>query len=141
MSEMSLAEAIRLGAMATEPGRGGLMTPGGRRCALAAAADACAMPGIQVVDLPSLFVPYNALRARFPILSTIVVHPVDGSERPLYEAIYTLNDINQWTREAIAAWVDTIERAQEPLDPTCDSSEVRTERETLSTAVAHSAPK
>lgn len=120
---MKLSEAIRLGAMSTEPGFDGFMVAGGPRCALGAAADAIGIPA--AVDDRGPGVPYSELRQRFPILNKSVAHPFkDDSEWQwqVCDVIWTLNDAQTWTRDQAAEWVETIERAQEPVIATEDHS-------------------
>ena len=110
---MTLAEAIRLGAMLRPQGRGGY-DDGESACALRSAAMA-----VGLVDLtnPTTFLNYVALRQRFPILNARVHAPVFGGQI-LLDAIWRLNDIARWSREAIADWVEQVERAHTPTEQT-----------------------
>jgi hypothetical protein len=111
---MKLSEAIRLGAMLSEPARNGRMN-GNRRCALAAASDAAGIPPVMVPGVGPC-VSHDDLVKRFPILSVVVHTPFRSwwSTGALLDAIWLLNDFHRWSREQIADWVETIEAQQEP---------------------------
>lgn len=124
---MKLSEAIRLGAMMSEQGFDGGMREGGKRCVLAAVADACGIPGSlrpeeaeMDQDSPLIpGVPYVRLRERFPELSRPVRFPHTlnsygklatqaGEIQILETVLWGLNDSCHWTREQIADWVETV---------------------------------
>lgn len=54
--------------------------------------------------------PYHTLRETFPILSTSAACPVRpcSLHMSVLNATVHLNDSHDWTREAIAEWVDTL---------------------------------
>lgn len=117
MSELTLSEAIRLGAMWSPQGRLGYMD-GVERCALGAAADAVGIKGVVYHDEPRPIIDYDALKARWPVLRGTSKCPactnyLTGTN----DAIWHLNDWHKWTRERIADWVATIEAAQEVSEP------------------------
>lgn len=111
---MKLSEAIKLGAMLKPQNHGGQMIRDGHTCALAAALDA-----IGKLRLRETQADYDALYSEFPILKKTATCPVrdwcvfDASTSDLLSQIYHLNDGHKWTREAIADWVEGIERELE----------------------------
>lgn len=117
VNDMYLHEAIRLGAMATEQGRGNRSMLGHARCALGGALYAIGYVPLER-ESPTDSRCYHFLIGRWPILHTMVKIPVGAlNERVnLLTAIYMLNDMAGWTREAIADWVETIERRAESRD-------------------------
>lgn len=118
MSEMRLSEAMRLGAMNRPQARKDYQKDGAT-CAMGAALDACGVLG-------SLGEPRTMAERRWPLLmAPLVRHPEsDNYMCPLWDAIITLNDHFNWTREQIADFVETIEQAQ-----------TTPERETVSASV------
>jgi hypothetical protein len=112
---MKLSEAIRLGAMLKPQGFGELCVelPDGRlaTCAMGAAQEAavCAFTGTSD-PLESVAVIYARYEA---LLDTGVGCPAceDIDDEFLDQVIHHLNDEHCWTREQIADWVETIERA------------------------------
>jgi hypothetical protein len=69
---------------------------------------------------------YAALELRFPLLAMPAKYP--GSDEwsksaenfepfALCGVIWRLNDVDKWTREQIADWVETIEQAQSQPAP------------------------
>lgn len=119
---MKLSEAIRLGAMLTPQGIGGYFDQVGT-CALGAASEALGMvPAIEETN-GRPHVPYNELSAVYPWLERQVMHPVRGEELSGCVVIYTLNDVNCWTREQIADWVESVERSMEPQSPAAGEPE------------------
>lgn len=110
---MKFSEAIRLGAMLDQQAYGHLDKDG--TCAMGAALKAA---GLNVWDFVS---PYDAARERFPILNVDAAIPPAYRDRycnsrshaPVDAIVVGLNDQMRWTREQIADWVETIERAQE----------------------------
>lgn len=131
---MKLSEAIRLGSMATEQQFGWCGDlESGKTCAL----------GAVFVAVGENYT-YEDMKAKLPLLAFTESAPCPQCGRcgdSSFATIPHLNDHHRWTREQIADWVETIERAQEQPDPSCVSIGVRTEQETAATAVAHSAPK
>lgn len=98
---MTLAEAIRLGAMNRPQGYGTYYNVGkDSTCALGAALDA-------IGELTSDGVGSQILHQRFPVLSQPFQR---GCPFPdVFTAIYRLNDHHRWTRECIADWVEALE--------------------------------
>jgi hypothetical protein len=117
---MKLSEAIRLGSMLRPQGHRMLMS-GGATCALGAALEAIGedvwrlnFNGDSAVD---------AVVKRAGWIDPEHVCPACGEkfdgrdetgEEDGFYVIAHLNDVHKWTREAIADWVEQIERAQEP---------------------------
>lgn len=104
---MKLSEAIRLGSM-MKPQAFGAFTDGRGTCAFGAANEAVGLPVNDVTDerweallstRAKCPVPHCACRRR--IVATVVHH---------------LNDDHQVSRERIADFVESIERAQEPRE-------------------------
>ena len=119
---MTLSEAIRLGAMRKPQGFGpDSMYAVDRSCALAAACDAT---GIQRVSRGSYY-PYNDLCERFHILKITV----PGKPWYVVDEIWRRNDSHS-SRDAIADWVETLERQQEQ---SCDTSLTNSPSVSLST--------
>lgn len=120
-----LAEAIRAGAKLARQGHGEY-NEYGKTCALGAAYHARfgALP--PVLDTgDSDYTIFDSLRSAFPVLEqTSTSCPVEGcgvylravNQRPtstLTSTISHLNDGHEWTREAIADWLDTLGQQQE----------------------------
>lgn len=107
---MRLSEAIRLGSM-MKPQAHGMAFTGRRTCVFAAAADAI---GLLIGTKRRDSLPIGTAEA-FPILALRVVPPFESTKRTwcVRAAGMALNDEHRWTRERIADWVETIERAQE----------------------------
>ena len=134
---MKLSEAIRLGAM-LRPQAFGDYTDGVGTCAIGAACEAYGVP----LNADTELLPWSELLEATDV-ATCPVCGVSGpfeSDEAFYGLIPHLNDDHRWAREAIADWVETIERAQEPHVPACDSSDV-TQGQAETTAVALCAPK
>lgn len=55
-----------------------------------------------------------ALSEKFPVMRQVVICPERGSLCELAVAIVRLNDFYRWSREQIADWVESVERASEP---------------------------
>lgn len=112
MTELSLPDAIRLGAMNRQQATGtyySVLTGG--TCALGAALDA--IGGLAARNSKSNC-PGMLLRRRWPALQQPARNPVTGLRHSdLFSVIYTLNDANCWTREQIADWLDTLEPVAE----------------------------
>ena len=112
---MKLSEAIRLGAMLKPQANGGYAGEGS--CALLAAADALGIATVFDVRAGRYLVDYVVLERRYPFLLDIVDSPVHTFLRArapiMRDVIWHLNDSCGWTREQIADWVETIERAQD----------------------------
>jgi hypothetical protein len=107
-TDMKLSEAIRLGATLDTQGFGTIAyTSRGGTCALSAAAKAVGIPLRQ-----GMLTPYEELEAKWPVLRSIVRHPVTKHTTVLTMAIYNLNDTYRWPRERIAGYVQTIEESQ-----------------------------
>jgi hypothetical protein len=99
---------MRIGAMWSPPGKGGLMDGPGR-CALAAASDAIGIAPYILEDGQS-YVNYWRLEALFPVLDEQAVHPVDGTSRSVIMTIWSLNDTHGWSRPRIANWLEGVEK-------------------------------
>jgi hypothetical protein len=130
---MKLSEAIRLGAMLKSQAFGELGDAIGT-CALGAAYEARGVSFYgEMDDLPPDWYPL--------LVNTRECCPVCG-RRDLIGSVIAecLNDAHRWTRERIADWVETMERAQEPHVPTRDSSDAA-QGQAVATAVALCAPK
>jgi hypothetical protein len=105
MSELTLSEAIRIGAM-LKPQAFGWYEQGGGTCAIGAAGDA--VGGLT-----------NVTKTRWPILDAHVMCPVEacsGNVHNVGAIVVHLNDNHQWTREQIADWVQTVESERQPAD-------------------------
>lgn len=108
---MRLSEAIRLGAMLKPQTTMNYFDERlGATCALGAALDAVGMLTLGPSQLGTVF----------PIIDTIAKSPRDNRNRYVYECIWDMNDVMGLTREHIADWVETIERAQEQQQPEPD---------------------
>lgn len=110
---MKLSEAIRLGAMLKPQGFGEFLFDG-RSCALGAAMDAGGIPD-DCATVPNLL-------SRWPLLATAAVPCPEcddkhGSQGDIHDNVTILNDAHQWSRERIADWIESIERAREPQSP------------------------
>lgn len=112
---LTLSEAIRLGAMLKPQGFG--LTFGEATCALGAALEAVG------ATTQADWMPVYRL---WPITSIRVLNPVCGREMLLGSTCWILNDKHKWTREAIADWVEQIERAQAPAVDAVDDREAVT---------------
>lgn len=101
---MKLSEAIRLGAMLKPQARYYGLTPDGRTCALGAALDAigCATNN------------YSDVLNHWPLAGKKAVHPLTGSPMLVMSIVRVLNDEERWSREQIAAWVETLEPPDMP---------------------------
>lgn len=115
---MQLSEAIRIGAMLKPQTFTQFFDESSQgTCALGAALDT-----IGALDLTDIFSPAQniALNTRWPeVMATTTDRcPADrclcGSFRDLFSAVTHLNDVHRWTREAIADWVEGIERTYAP---------------------------
>lgn len=107
---MQLSTGIRLGAMLKPQAFGELWVRGGS-CALGAALDAVSeTPGAQLDE-------WDQICRLFPVLRYLeaaeVRCPVCGVHSTM-TVITHLNDQHRWTREAIADWVETLERTYAP---------------------------
>ena len=129
MSEMRLSEAIRLGAM-LRPKANGWFFRDGRSCAQGAALEAA---GIKLNDdLRGQFGHHADIRRLWPWThKEFVGCPVCGIKTIVASAISHLNNTSghDWPREAVADWVETIERR-------AGAEEARTEQETATPAVS-----
>lgn len=101
---MKLSEAIRLGSMLRPQCKGLYFTEGGS-CALGAAYEATySYPGDETI------ISYSKFEEAYPILK-----PSGVTDKPsrLAMSITNLNDIQGWTREQIADFVEKVERRTE----------------------------
>lgn len=116
---MRLSEAIRLGAMLKPQGYTALVSSNGRRtCAIGAALDACGHLHVQKSsELPFQWREHMAFRSPCPDCGSDGFVYWPDEEVNLGQALTTishLNDEHHWTREQIADWVESVERATEP---------------------------
>lgn len=122
---MLLSQAILLGSIETEQGFGRFLDEKGRACAMGAAYIAV---GLKLQPVYSFSFPKTSIsvfvnnaaeetkaRELWPHLSMQVNHPVSGVPTTLLWAIEALNDVHQWTRPQIAAWVATVEPQEEQV--------------------------
>lgn len=97
---MRLSQAIRVGSKLTRQAWGQIKAVDGSTCALGAAAE-----GLEI-DLSSATcwtsVVCRKLEALYPQFNPLI-----------FNAIYILNDIEHWKREAIADWVEVVEKLME----------------------------
>lgn len=113
---MKLSEAIRLGAMLKPQAKCLYNASNQGTCAMGAAADAIGVL-MESIGVDAIRGTLSGLGEAWPHLGASddtrneSVWLVDG--RPLADAIQTRNDTYGWTREQIADWVESIERAQE----------------------------
>lgn len=101
-AELTLSEAMRLGAMLKPQGSWSNSIWGAETCALGAAADAI---GLQ----EDSFVRMCGLSCAWPVLMLMTTDPVTGRRNTVTGVIWALNDHHHWTREQIADWVATVE--------------------------------
>lgn len=147
---MRLSEAIRLGSM-LRPKASGWFFRDGASCAQGAALEAM---GVTCADgdfeANVSMRPY--MKRLWPSLVNVKANcPTCGEEFSIISKRFEtsrnmlahLNNASghDWTREQIADWVETIERAQEVHDPSCGATEHELSTDALTTSVAHSAPK
>lgn len=109
---MKLSDAIRLGSM-TGPQTFGRYETGDATCAVGAAYRAV---GLRPIADTQKF------RAMFPLATAFNDAPCPVCGLVRVDGVSTaphLNDHHMWTREQIADWVETIERAheQQPVEP------------------------
>ena len=109
MSEsMTLSDAIRLGAMLKPQEKGGSGLNGS--CALRAAIDALGIDDHGALN-------YSALKQRYWFLWNYRSCPACSVEDETLAITYHLNDQHEWTREAIADWIATLEaQSDAPTD-------------------------
>ena len=104
---MKLSEAIRKGCASTEQCFQSFSTGNGT-CAIGSAWSAVGGSfgcGATLVE---------GMANAFPILMTEVSDPGGKYDpAPMFSMIFRLNDAYKWTREAIAMWVETIEKERE----------------------------
>jgi hypothetical protein len=97
---MRLSEAIRLGSMLKPQG---FAIDYRTTCAIQAALEAIGKVGT----------PYAFVMDHWPWVSREETNPVSGEVTRVWSIIRELNDDRGWTREQIADWVESLERAQE----------------------------
>lgn len=116
---MTLADAIRKGAM-QRPQCDGLFVRSlvtgevTRTCVLAAAHEGVfgAPPGVDGEDEDTDAVMTSLIRAGYDLLAHVPECPQCGREGGLLGyTLFHLNDDHEWTREAIADWLDTLPEA------------------------------
>jgi hypothetical protein len=123
---MRLSEAMRLGALLHPQCFGDFHVQGGS-CALGAACDAVGLAtGRESFDAYAALTFASRLASAFPVLARRDVRcPVTGQlVADVGTIIIRLNDLEHWTREQIADWVETLEPAETP-DAADHSSDVR----------------
>jgi hypothetical protein len=105
---MRLSTAIRIGSLTTKQITGTAADNEGGYCALGAALNAVNIE-------PGFYTWGDQIRDAFPISMTQVVHPLSGDPEPKYlmDVIWSLNYYWEWTREAIADFVERIEIKEE----------------------------
>ena len=116
---MKLSEAIRLNGMTKPQGVGG--------ASLSSLSAPCAIGGaLQSIgqQLTGGFVLDNYARfsRAWPWTDRDGYCPACGSPNQMFGVVYHLNDIHRWSREQIAAWVETVEPQEE-----CAESQLKTE--------------
>lgn len=118
---MKLSEAILLGSIGTEQGRGNLLDHNGRTCAMGAAYIAAGFKlkptrydGGEENYIFNANSVANAINL-WPYLTKKVMHPILEYSNTLVRVIEDLNDCDRWTRPQIAAWVATVEPKDEPV--------------------------
>lgn len=98
---LKISEAMREGAKMHPQGRL-YYCQDGKTCALGAACigagATCEQLAKSLIVSPSTF---------WPDIQTLAVHPVKMVDMRLEDIIANLNDQYDWTRERIAAWLDT----------------------------------
>ena len=116
---MKLSEAIRIGAKLGPKLVGGIWSEYAEgTCALGAAAERCGLRTKYGGSILKHGDALNHLCMIFPILEEHVKHPKLGLPCRVAGIIVYLNDLEGWSREAIAEWVETIEKSLEPkIDP------------------------
>lgn len=102
---MKLSTAIRIGSMTTRQIKGNFRDDGNGRCAIGAALDAVGFYS----GAKAHYLDYR-LASLFPLADIVVKHPIHrGMMDHVSGVVVTLNDHHDWSREAIADWVETIE--------------------------------
>lgn len=105
---MKLSEAIRLGSMAWPKGDIHLFD-GESACSIGAALLAV---GEKLIPYETK-AKYNRFCELWPEADTNVMLPDTNWSVPLIKAIWSLNDGYRWSRERIADWVESLEKARE----------------------------
>lgn len=117
---MKLSTALRIGSMTTKQIRGKWSDGGNGRCALGAVAEACGF-----TDFISGTGWSQKTEREYPELNEIVAYPERSPHlfavhlmkrpimMPLATAIVSLNDMDDWSRDKIADWIETLENARE----------------------------
>jgi hypothetical protein len=113
---MKLSEAILLGSVGTEQGFGPYQNSGGKACALKAAITACGHSKKHWAYAEQLW-PWTK--------QIFSVDPVEGERRPVFDIVFILNDVHQWTRPQIAAWVASIEPQLEQETESCQNENLK----------------
>jgi hypothetical protein len=124
--EMRLSEAIRLGAMVSEPSPREFKSYTGGTCAIGSGLLAIgALDGIIERHCDDAGEIFKEAVIHFPIIGVDVECPAcgvkHGSDGMLYDSVMQLFDYHKWTREQIADWVESVERQREaPLSLDAD---------------------
>ena len=110
---MKLSTAIRIGSMTTKQIKGAVNDGGNGRCAIGAAIDATG-------NEPGCTAWHSQITTFFPLAGLEVKMPphecslcTECRYVPVFHVLYHLNDTANWTREAIADWVESVENALE----------------------------
>lgn len=121
---MKLSAAMRIGSMTTRQIKCMWSDGGNGRCALGAVAEACGFK-----DFINGHGCSNETMRKFPELDEPIVYPefdsvnfigygiINPTVMPLGTAIASLNDIEGWSRDRIADWIETLELAREIKSP------------------------
>lgn len=99
---MKISEALRKGSK-IRPQCKGLYFKDGCSCSLGAIFEAI---GVATPESQSTEITF--LRKYYPQADNIVEHPVDKRKTYLSAVILALNDYDNWTREQIADWLESI---------------------------------
>jgi hypothetical protein len=116
---MKLSEAIREGSRRWPETRRVYIDDNGCCCALGAAAQMVGLCASDVIDPIRTDLGQGFARA-FPIALRLAIHPLwipSKVQIPLWQVINCLHAAGGWSRQAIAEWVETIERQAEEEQP------------------------
>lgn len=131
---MRLSDAIRLGAMMKPQHRGGILSSDGTKtCALGAALDALGKldewltrRASNAVDWAEWFgnaLPPDSYRSvKWPPAAHKMIY--GDTQYPLATVVTVLNDVNGWTREQIADWVEQVEKEYDKEKQHIETEEV-----------------
>lgn len=111
---MKLSQAIRRGCRQTHQIKAQFTDGEGGACAFGAA-----MIGVNSDSPHSV-----RFEQEWPILDNPVRHPITLEKTVVYDVIVSLNDKYDWTREAIADWVESVELGTMTMQPIVEEKEV-----------------